>query len=70
LEFASSFDSVPPPACSPIGLLLVIAAIGSVIAAILLVAGSRTTRGVAFVLAGIVLAPVLLYLLSIANIHG
>src|SRR5436309_2168602 len=67
LDFASSGDFVPP-ACSPVGLAsLVIASIASVTAATLLVVISRTTRGVAFALAGIVLAPVLLYLLSIAT---
>lgn len=66
-EFASVIDSFPA-SCSPIGLaLLLVAAIASVIAAILLVGSTRVGRGVMFVLAGIVLAPLLLYLLSIAT---
>lgn len=66
-EFASVIDSFPA-SCSPIGLaLLLVAAIASVTAAILLVGTTRVGRGVMFVLAGIVLAPLLLYLLSIAT---
>ena len=66
-EFASVIDSFPA-SCSPIGLaLLLVAAIASVTAAILLVGTTRVGRGVMFVLAGIVLAPLLLYVLSIAT---
>jgi hypothetical protein len=66
LDIGSALD-IAPASCSPIGLVfLLIASIASGVAASL-VGRARIGRGVVYVLAGIVLAPVLLYLLSIAT---
>jgi hypothetical protein len=70
LEFASSLGSVDsvPPGCSPIGVAsLAIASIAGTTAALLLVSSTRNPRGFVALFAGIVLAPLLLYLLSIAT---
>ena len=64
--FGSALGSAPE-SCSLIGLaFLLIASIASGIAASL-VGGRQIGRGVVYALAGIALAPVLLYLLSIAT---
>jgi hypothetical protein len=67
LEFASSLE-VAPRECSPIGLAcLLVAAIAGVATALLLIGSTRNARGAVALFAGIVLAPLLLYLLSIAT---
>jgi hypothetical protein len=68
MEFGPAFDAAPT-SCSPIGLaLLLVAAIASIAAATLLMASTRIARTFVFVLAGIVLAPMLLYLLTIGTL--